>query len=262
MYLFGALVWLVGYLTLFQQKNSKLNYLLIGTSMMFAIFAILYKSDNAIVDAFLAVTGVVSVFVALKYQIKELRIFGFVLLSVNVFRVLYYKEYPETFLWNWKFISLILEAIALSLSGLAASLYLPKEDDDRKIIHWFQNIGALLLWFGVSRELFKHFTAPEQMNTLNISLSLSWVVLASLLFWIAISKHFHAYRKFSVFLFGLSLCKLFLYDAFHLDVIYKTISFIVFGLVLLGVSFFFLRDKEKITKFLEGESEEGLVNKN
>ncbi len=248
MYAVGAAVWIAGYIIISRTGKKDFSYILLYGGMLFSILAILYKSNNSLIDLFIGFFGMLAVYSGFKLKLKELRIYGIVLLGVNFFRVLYYDAYPVVFILNLKFLSLLVESIGLGFVGWLFTR--PEaEADELKVSAAVQVSGALLLWFGFSRELYMHYSSSDSMNIRNVLMSLWWAAEAVLIVSLGAIKGFHSYRKLSMVLFGLAIAKVFLYDAFNLETVYKTVSFIIFGFILLGVSFVYLRNKEKVTEF-------------
>ena len=60
------------------------------------------------------------------------------------------------------------------------------------------------------------------------------------------------FRKISLGLFFITIAKVFLFDLLSLDLGYLIVSFISLGVILIGVSFFYRKNKQQITNFLEG----------
>jgi uncharacterized membrane protein len=58
------------------------------------------------------------------------------------------------------------------------------------------------------------------------------------------------FRLSGLTLFLLCIMKLFMYDLRHLETMYRILSFITLGLILVGVSWIYTRFREKIQRFL------------
>jgi len=57
-------------------------------------------------------------------------------------------------------------------------------------------------------------------------------------------------RKLAIAGFGLTILKVFLVDSSSLSDVNRIISFIMLGVILLSVSFFWYRNRERIKQFL------------
>jgi hypothetical protein len=77
-----------------------------------------------------------------------------------------------------------------------------------------------------------------------------WVVLGLLTFLLALMVGERSYRLAGLSLLMLGVCKIILYDIWHLSLIYRCLTLFVMGIALLLVSFLYSRYKETILKFL------------
>ncbi len=87
-------------------------------------------------------------------------------------------------------------------------------------------------------------------NTKRVSLSIFWLLYALGGLAVGIFKRSLFARYFSIFLFGVSIFKIFLYDTANLSDVYRFVSFIVLGIILLIVGFSYYRFKDRITEFV------------
>lgn len=83
-------------------------------------------------------------------------------------------------------------------------------------------------------------------NLQQMLLSSSWLVVSSILIVIGIWKKNQVIRVTAIILFGIAILKIFIYDLSYLETIYRIISFIGLGLILLAASFVY----QKYKKFL------------
>ncbi len=83
-------------------------------------------------------------------------------------------------------------------------------------------------------------------NMQQMLLSTSWLVVSSLLIVIGIWKKIWIMRITAIVLFGAAILKMFLYDLSFLDTLYRIISFIGLGLILLAASFAYQKYKKFI----------------
>ena len=87
-------------------------------------------------------------------------------------------------------------------------------------------------------------------NTRNVLLSLLWVLYAAALMIIGFMRHSRAARIFALILFGVVILKVFLFDVSFLSDLYRIVSFVVLGVILLVVSFLFYHYKDKVKALL------------
>lgn len=92
-------------------------------------------------------------------------------------------------------------------------------------------------------EYVKSFGARE------LSLSLLWLVYAFIIVAIGMYRKFRAIRLMALTLFGLAILKIFMLDLSQLDKVYRIISFIALGVILIVASFFYQKYKNGIRDF-------------
>ena len=100
--------------------------------------------------------------------------------------------------------------------GIAYTLF--KEESlsefERGIHKGLQYIIAIALWLFVSLDLINYFHLDGQTDQLNLSLSIWWLIYATLLLAISVARIFRPLRKLGMVLFGLVILKVFLYEIF------------------------------------------------
>ncbi|MDR0713562.1 MAG: DUF2339 domain-containing protein [Bacteroidales bacterium] len=101
-----------------------------------------------------------------------------------------------------------------------------------------------VLWL-VSNELI-HWLDIAEVHSYKLGLSILWGCYSLLLIALGILKKKKYLRIGAISLFGITLCKLFLYDIRDLDTIAKTIVFVVLGILLLLISFLYNKYKHVI----------------
>ncbi|GAA5344586.1 DUF2339 domain-containing protein [Planifilum fimeticola] len=80
-------------------------------------------------------------------------------------------------------------------------------------------------------------------NRLQLTLSMVWILYSLALMAVGIWRRKQGARMMAIGLFGLTILKLFLFDLSFLETLYRIISFIVLGLILIGVSYVYSRYK-------------------
>jgi uncharacterized membrane protein len=83
-------------------------------------------------------------------------------------------------------------------------------------------------------------------NLQQMLLSTSWLIVSSVLIVIGIWKKIRIIRITAIVLFGIAIFKMFLYDLSFLETLYRIISFIGLGLILLAASFAYQKYKKFI----------------
>ena len=81
-------------------------------------------------------------------------------------------------------------------------------------------------------------------------MSVGWSILALVIMlsgFVFGKKHL---RMQGMIIFAITIAKVFLYDTRNLDTIYRTVSYIVLGVILLLVSFIYTKYKEKLKEII------------
>jgi len=118
--------------------------------------------------------------------------------------------------------------------------------------------NGIILW-AISLEILQYFNLKLQSasdnklsieNTKRVVLSVFWLIYALAGLAIGIIKRSHFARYFSIIIFGFTIFKIFLYDTANLNDIYRFVSFIILGLILLIAGFAYHKYKDRITEFV------------
>lgn len=154
-----------------------------------------------------------------------------------------------TLVWNLRFASfaLVLGGVAVTTKLLSSTGSWPVN-----IVHVAQVAFVLLLFVLLTGETWDVFErkialAPEfdavLENLQHLSLSSVWLVYSIGLMGVGLWKRTRGLRIISMALFGFTILKIFIYDLSFLQTVYRMISFIALGLILLAVSYLYQRYK-------------------
>lgn len=125
------------------------------------------------------------------------------------------------------------------------------EDEKKTVVPViFFGINLLLLWV-VSVEVLDYF---KSSNLERAMLSVAWTVYAILLLMFGIFTRSSFARSLSIALFGVVVFKVFLYDTTNLSDLYRFISFISLGIILLISGYLYYRYKDRIRSFITAQS--------
>lgn len=227
----------------------------------------LYISHDAMMDfaltAILSVYGAILLRMALKQNRKWLQIASLVLVASAV---IYLQGVAESGLSGWP---LIFNPTFAAFAVVIASLIFVYTSLNRSELEqvWVKRtlqalliIINLLALYGLSLESNGYFR--QQRSTANypsiedlnlnlakqLSLSIIWAVYGGAMLLIGIWRRNRLARLMALAILGMTIVKVFLYDLSSLDQIYRIISFVILGIVLLAVSFVY----QKLMKSAEG----------
>lgn len=114
-------------------------------------------------------------------------------------------------------------------------------------------IGVLLLW-GLTAELSRSLGSGDIKN---FSVSALWCVYATLLVGLGIARRYAPIRLLGMVVFGLVVLKVFLFDFASLERIWRVLSFVCLGLILIGVSYLYHLYGEHIRAFVREDTGRG-----
>ena len=100
--------------------------------------------------------------------------------------------------------------------------------------------------FLASSELIQWMDIAGFDDSYKLGLSILWGSFSLGLVFYGILKSNQLLRVASLFLFGVTLVKLFFYDITHLSTISKTVVFMVLGILLLTISFIYNKYRDQI----------------
>ena len=81
-------------------------------------------------------------------------------------------------------------------------------------------------------------------------ISVGWSILATAVMILGFVLRKKSFRIQAIIIFAITIFKVFLYDTRNLDTIYRTLSYMVLGALLLLVSFIYTKYKDKLKEIL------------
>lgn len=249
------------------------RYLYLGLAITFFTLAIpTYFHGNNITLLF-ALEGSALAWLGFRYHGTLLRPAGYLLLLFSAFRLLVHPPPADTFLWNERFFSYLVLVAGLVLplwaaatssapssSALHLSSPLPRAsrgtellgsdsasaDVEIACLSISANFFALLAltfefwdYLGRGNVPRSHFLAQH------LSISILWTCYAAALIVFGLLRRSALLRWQSLFLLGIVVAKVFFIDLSSLDRVYRILSFLILGSVLLAVSFLYQRNQSR-----------------
>lgn len=187
------------------------------------------------------------------------------------------------FIFNIRLLSAVV--IVCVLSAIAAMIHKHRDqlitDEASLLMFYYVGINASLLWalslevidyyntqistaysngtgkvqnYGGSRESNGLINTYE--NSKRVALSILWLGYASIALVIGIAHKVRFIRQFAIGLLAITVFKIFLYDTANLSDIYRFVSFITLGIILLMVGFAYYRFKDRIVELVGAETKE------
>lgn len=230
-----------------ERERPLLKLLFAGLALTFVTLAIPIRLEGKWITMAWAVEGAVLVWSGLRAKTLTLRAAGFLLFAIAALRLAIFPIPAERFLLNARFAT-----FAAVVASFTAALLFARRDP--------AEIGEpeknLLVLLGIATNAYalaalslEAWDLFGRMRTLELSrglaqqlaLSVVWTVYATGLLLAGMKRKLAMLRWQALALFGIVVGKVFLFDLSFLERFYRIVSFLVLGLVLLVVSFFYQR---------------------
>ena len=218
-----------------------------GLALTFVTLAIPIRLDGKWITIGWAVQGAVLVWSGIRIRVAELRAAGFLLFVIAAGRLVFIPIPAGQLFFNARFLT-----FAIVVASFVAA-YLFARDSDIKLeqaeMFVFQAlaIGAnVLALAALSLEIWDAFGRMPSLGidtglAQELALSSLWLVYALGLIVAGMRKKSAAVRWQALALLGVVIAKVFLFDLSFLQRFYRIISFLLLGLVLMLISFFYQR---------------------
>jgi len=175
--------------------------------------------------------------------------------------------------WHTLVFNQTLGAFALLIGALACGVwfYSRAENVDAEersnMFPILVTVANLLAIVALSLEALGHYTVlmrapglqPEYLANLKLaqqlSISVVWTIYGGAMLTVGIARRSKLPRVMALLLLGLTIFKVFLFDLSSLEKLYRIISFIVLGLILLAVSFLYQRYRQRLAELIGDEDE-------
>jgi uncharacterized membrane protein len=228
------------------KENSLARNLYVGMAVTFFTLAIPAQFEGNVLNVVFSLEGVALAWAGFRSRARLLRLAGYFLLGLAAFRLLVDPPPAGTFLLNERFFSYLFLVVCLGFALWAAQAYSDSARESWQAesisINVALNTFALIalsleFWdfYGHRGPRFDHPLAQ------NLSLSVLWTFYAALLLLLGLRRSSAVLRWQALVLLGAVVTKVFLYDLSFLDRVYRVLSFLILGAVLLAVSFLYQR---------------------
>lgn len=226
------------------------------------------NTKQFVLSALWAVYGAAALLIGIKRGARALRIGSLLLLAFTVAKVLvvdlsYYDAAWHTLLFNQTFATLAVLVYALASS---ARFYnhsdIVDEDERSNLVPVLVASANLLALVALSAEALGYYAAQMSAGGVTsgalidlrlaqqLSLSMVWTIYGGAMLTIGIARRSKLLRVMALLLLGLTIFKVFLFDLSSLEKLYRIVSFIVLGAILLAVSFLYQRYRQRMAELI------------
>jgi uncharacterized membrane protein len=242
-------------------ETIRLSLFAVGIALVLLTVAMpIQFGDRAWTTIAWAAEVVVLMWLSLTLRIAQLRWFGFGVFVIMAVRLLFF----DTTIDMDTFRPILNERFLAYLAGIAASYlsaYLLWRERER-VPDWATLAATFLiagnfftLWL-LSFEVWDYFDTRTLMtgrairSAQNLSLTALWAVYAVILLVIGIAKRWRKVRLGALALLAVSIAKVFVYDVWVLERLYRIIAFVGLGVLLLVSAYLYQRYSKAIRGFL------------
>jgi len=242
---------------------KTVNLIHVAAAIAFITIAVPLKLDAHWITIGWLIESAVLLFVAVKSEAHFLRIFAGCTLALGVCRLLFFDNFhTQTLVFNARFATFLV-AIAIMAGIVAAGerYASAREMPFVKLAGIALNLLALVALTGeasgyFSRQIagtYQHhgvnmYEATRQLEIArDFSFSAIWIVYGAALMVAGFWKRSAFIRWQAMVLLAVTIGKVFLYDSRELQQIYRILSFIALGVMLMAVSYAYHRDWIKLS---------------
>lgn len=243
----------------FRAAEKVLTQSFLGVSFVCNVIALFILFDKGWLSSALTAEMVALAFIGTRLKNLQLRVISYILAALSAGRFIdelmlhagpFEKILPVI---NYRFL-----ACGLIIAGFYLLLFLLNKHretlshNELPLIPLSLVMTQLLSIVLLSAEVMDFFRFSSAATLLEIryarelSLSILWTVYASVVIGAGILKKIRLLRVMGILLAAAAIIKVFLFDLSALQTVYRIVSFIMLGLILLAVSYFYNRFRDRI----------------
>ncbi len=218
--------------------------------IMFLTIAVPVQLEKSWVAFAWAIEGILLVHAGVRIENWNIRRLGYIVLGLAALWSLLSDIHGLPF-WE-RATSMV--AVILALYGVPYLISRAKLVDYEKNLPILFNIaGTFLLTISLATEILdsEGLLAALPSDVRQVILSVVWAIEAVVLIVIGFVNRSSSLRNIGLLLFGITVIKILIVDLSDLETIYRTVVTIIVGLIALGASFAYVKNKERIQGFLK-----------
>ncbi len=223
----------------------RLQSLFAALALLCVSLAIPARLDHQWLTIAWAIEGAILVWGGARMASVWLRIAGLFFFGITGVRLVVLSIPAGTFLWNQRFLTFAVAVACFALGCTFVRELAPQFDESERnvfvVLAIAVNVYALIALSLEVWDLLGHANALgiEGWLAQQLGLSVLWTIYAAALILAGMARHAAMLRWQALALFAVVVAKVFLYDLSILSRFYRIISFLVLGVLLLGVSFLY-----------------------
>src|ERR1041384_895395 len=231
------------------------------------------NTKQFVLSAVWTIYATVALWLGTKRGTRALRIGALLLLGLTIAKALmvdlfYYDAAWHKLILNPTFATFALLVYALASGSRFYSHGGSVDKEESKEIVPLLVVGAnVLALVALSAEALGYYAARIHAGDTSgplgdlglaqqLSLSVVWAIYGGAMLTVGIARRSKLLRVMALLLLSMTILKVFLFDLSSLEKLYRIISFIVLGAILLAVSFLYQRYRQRMTELIVGNADE------
>jgi uncharacterized membrane protein len=251
-------------------KPRVIAFLHIAIAIAFITIAIPLKLNTHWITIGWLIESAALLWVAVRTRVAFLRYLATATLVLGVLRLLVLDNFlTQTLIFNSRFVSYLI-AVAI-MGGIVYWGKSPGAEEENRFVRIAGialNLLALVALTLEASDFFSRQMAAQRVIETNtyrqfqlaqdFSYSAIWLVYGAVLMVLGFRRRSEFLRWQALVLMAVTILKVFIYDVHQLESVYRVLSFIALGVILMGISFIYQRDLLKLSPRSAGKpSEEG-----
>jgi uncharacterized membrane protein len=218
-----------------------------GLALTFVTLAIPIRLDGNWITIAWAVEGAVLIWGGLRAQFAAMRWAGLALFAIVAGRLALITIPADAFLLNERFATFAISVAAMALGCYFAAASDRELDEQESMAFVITAMAAnILAVAALSLEVWDafgrmHSLGIDRRHAQELALSMLWLVWALALLGAGLWKKSQTIRWQALVLLGVVIVKVFLFDLSFLEKFYRIVSFLLLGLALMLISFYYQR---------------------
>ena len=283
----GLLYFIFAYISYIRSKYEiTLSSMLAGVGIICIISAIPVQLSGTIVTILFSIQALVFVWLSIRFKSWEFQAFSTMIFILAIFRLLFidFQDYEldgYQIVFNQRFLVFFITTLCLLTSSYFYYLVIKKHETKLFNRNLFFNItnnnldsiretlsiknlfiftivaaNFFIVW-SISFEITSVFDSnifdfdnDTKSYAKALGLTIFWGIYSAILLVIGISKRSYQIRSAAIFLLAIPVVKLFVYDTFNLEQIYRIIAYVFLGVLLIIGGFMYQKYEHRIKEFI------------
>ena len=228
-------------------ETDHVRWLFAGLALVCISLAIPARLDHQLLTIAWAIEGALLVWSGVRVGSWMLRVAGAIFFGITAGRLIFLYIPAGQFLWNQRFMTYAIAVACFALACRFVRDAIEHFSEEERAMFGVVAVGVnVYALIALSLEIWDLFGRTQALGlerwlAQQLGLSVLWTLYAGALIAVGLARRSAMLRWQALALLALVVAKVFLYDMSSLDRIYRIASFLVLGVLLIGVSFVYQR---------------------